>query len=152
LRSYIVSKNALDAVSATEHSQGVIAVTKLNVLGASSINPQSKYLLLDRVQDPGNIGAIIRTACAFGFKGVVITAGSADPFSPKVTRAAAGALWKIDLIKLENIYEVSTFKIIAADTEARTREILSGPPVFYSPWATKREAFRMKSGDWRKIP
>jgi len=113
---YEVSKGAFESAAVTENSQGVIAVAKLNILDASSIDKNSKYILLDRLQDPGNMGTIIRTACALGFKGVITTPGSTDPFSPKVTRAAASALWKIDVIKIENAEELAPFNIIAAET------------------------------------
>jgi len=114
-RTYIVSKGAFESAALTENSQGVIAVARLDVLGVSGLDKDSRYLLLDRLQDPGNMGTIIRTACAFGFKGVVTTPGTVDPFSPKVTRAAAGALWKIDVIRAESLDAVSPFNIIAAD-------------------------------------
>jgi TrmH family RNA methyltransferase len=113
---YEVSKGAFESAAATENSQGIIAVAKLNILGASSIDKNSKYILLDRLQDPGNMGTIIRTACAFGFKGIIVTPGSTDPFAPKVTRAAASALWKLDIIKIENAEELAPFNIIAAET------------------------------------
>ena len=114
-KTYIVSMGAFESAASTENSQGVIAVAGLNILDASVIDKDSKYLLLDRLQDPGNMGTIIRSACAFGFKGVIITPGTVDPFSPKVTRAASGALWKIDVIKTADVESLKDFTVIAAD-------------------------------------
>jgi TrmH family RNA methyltransferase len=52
-------------------------------------------LVLDRLQDPGNVGALVRTAGAIGFDGVLCVKGTADPFSPKAVRASAGALFRL---------------------------------------------------------
>jgi TrmH family RNA methyltransferase len=114
---YEVAKSVFESVSSTENSQGIMAVTGMNVLGAEDISKDSKYVLLDRLQDPGNMGTIIRTACAFGFKGIMITPGCVDPFSPKVVRACASALWKIDIINIEGVEELKELPIIAAGLE-----------------------------------
>ncbi len=60
-----------------------------------------QYLLLDAVQDPGNVGTLIRTADAAGMDGVIIGKGSADPFSPKVLRAAQGSTFHLPIHQLE---------------------------------------------------
>jgi TrmH family RNA methyltransferase len=52
-------------------------------------------LALDRVQDPGNVGSLIRIADAAGFDGVIATPGTGDPYGPKAARAAAGALFRV---------------------------------------------------------
>ena len=54
--------------------------------------------MLDRLQDPGNRGTVIRTADAAGFAGAVIVKGTADLFSPKTVRAAAGSLYRVRLL------------------------------------------------------
>ncbi len=117
--AYSVRKDVFETISATENSQGVIAVAKMNLLAPASILPGARYVLLDKIQDPGNMGTIIRTACALGFKGVVITPGCVDTFSPKAARAAAGSLWKVDVIKIETIEELAPFTVIAADRSGR---------------------------------
>ena len=58
--------------------------------------------MLDRLQDPGNIGTVIRTADAAGFAGAVIVKGTADLFSPKTVRAAAGSLYRVRLLFAES--------------------------------------------------
>jgi len=52
------------------------------------------HILLDGVQDPGNVGTIIRTANAFGIRGVFLTGGCADPYNPKTLRASMGAIFR----------------------------------------------------------
>ena len=55
------------------------------------------HVLLDGVQDPGNVGAIIRTANAFGMKSVILTGGCADPYNPKTIRASMGAIFRLSV-------------------------------------------------------
>ena len=55
------------------------------------------YIVLDRLQDPGNIGTILRTADAAGFELAVLVKGTADPYSPKVVRSAAGSLFRVPI-------------------------------------------------------
>ena len=55
-------------------------------------------MILDRLQDPGNVGTVIRTAEAAGYSGVVTVTGCADVYSPKVVRAAAGSLFRVPVI------------------------------------------------------
>lgn len=62
---------------------------------------KGNYIVLDGVQDPGNVGTIIRTAAAFNIKGVIICGPSADPFGPKVVRASMGAIFRVPVFTLE---------------------------------------------------
>ena len=60
-----------------------------------------KLLLLDRVQDPGNLGTMIRTADAAGMDAIILGEGCADPYNPKVVRATQGSLFHLPLIKAD---------------------------------------------------
>ena len=60
-----------------------------------------KLLLLDRVQDPGNLGTLIRTADAAGVDAIILGEGCADPYNPKVVRATQGSLFHLPLIKAD---------------------------------------------------
>ena len=60
-----------------------------------------KLLLLDRVQDPGNLGTLIRTADAAGVDAIILGAGCADPYNPKVVRATQGSLFHLPLINAD---------------------------------------------------
>jgi len=74
----------------------------------------SRALVLDTVADPGNLGAIIRSAVAFGFRLVLLVGDCADPFAPKVIRATAGAIFGVSIMRLN----VSGLKDLARRTNA----------------------------------
>lgn len=97
----VVEASVFAGLAATEHTQGVLAVMPLRVGGPDAIRPAGRYVFLDRVQDPGNAGTIIRTACAFGMDGVIVTSGCVDPFAPKVVRSSAGLVCALPIIRCE---------------------------------------------------
>ncbi len=91
-----------DASSDEKTPQGITAVVKKRVYapsdGENFFSDGGSALILDRLQDPGNIGSIIRTASAAGFGNIIAVKGTGDIFSPKVTRAAAGALFRVRIM------------------------------------------------------
>lgn len=91
LPAYILPDSVFSAVSDTKTPQGIAAVLSLHVKTASG----SRLLALDGVQDPGNVGTIIRTADAAGFDGVLFSHECADLFSPKVLRATMGSIFRL---------------------------------------------------------
>lgn len=92
----------LESAADTEAPQGVLFVCRTPSLALPERLTGLRYLLLDGVQDPGNVGTIWRTADAFGADGLILCNGCADPWSPKTVRATMGAafrlpLWETDL-------------------------------------------------------
>jgi RNA methyltransferase, TrmH family len=87
----------LTEVAATEHPQGVVAVYQLRAwsLEECAAVPRHPLVILDGVQDPGNVGTIARTAVAFGAAGLVALPGTADLANPKTVRGAMGALFQL---------------------------------------------------------
>ncbi|WP_107840700.1 TrmH family RNA methyltransferase [Metasolibacillus meyeri] len=81
----------------TEQSQGVFAHCKQ--LKIEGMNKWRKVLLVDAVQDPGNIGTMIRTADAAGLDAVILGKGSADAFNPKTLRSAQGSHFHIPVVR-----------------------------------------------------
>ncbi len=112
---FTVSKQLFDRLSPLENNQGVIGICELILKDPGDIDSNSRYVFLDRLQDPGNMGTIIRTAAAFGMKGIIFLKGTVDPFSPKVVRAAAGSLAKLDVIMARDYLYLRPFNIVAAD-------------------------------------
>jgi TrmH family RNA methyltransferase len=92
-----------------------MAVAGLHVSGAGALRRDGRYVLLDRLQDPGNMGTIVRICCAFALTGVILTPGCVDPFAPKVVRAAAGGIGALDIIRIASLDEVRALPLIAAD-------------------------------------
>lgn len=92
----------------TEHPQGVLAVVEeplatlegwRNAVPHGAVPGPSPLLVLDRIQDPGNAGTLIRSAAAFGSPGVVALDGTVDPWNPKVVRASAGEAFRIPVVR-----------------------------------------------------
>jgi len=125
-------------IAQTETSQGILAIVeepeldRLNFLKAISAK-DGKVLVLDRLQDPGNIGTIIRTADAAGYVGMIVMKGSGDIFSPKVIRAAAGSLLRLPVFKAENELE-------ALSVLSEAKKVLVG--------TTPENGFDYDKADW----
>ena len=64
------------------------------------VRPGGRYLALERVQDPGNVGTLLRSAAAFGFDGVILSEGCASVYAPKTLRASMGAAVRLSLIHI----------------------------------------------------
>ncbi|MEG1263460.1 MAG: RNA methyltransferase [Clostridia bacterium] len=92
---YRVTDNVLEAVCSTRTPQGCCCAFALPDLTIDFLDPPARLVALDGVQDPGNVGTIWRTADAAGFDGLLLGEGSADPFSPKVQRAAMGSGFRV---------------------------------------------------------
>ncbi len=103
---YIVADQLFDRLAQTETSQGILAVVRKPKLTAENleqhIQPSDNVVVLDRLQDPGNIGTIIRTAEGAGYKAVVTIKGTGDVFSPKTIRAAAGSIFRMPVLQVED--------------------------------------------------
>lgn len=94
---YEMSDSVCEKMSPQRTPQGVIAVVKMpQVKEINQIVHQKRIVALDSIQDPGNIGAVIRTAAAFGYGGILLNESCADPFSPKALRASMGASFGVE--------------------------------------------------------
>lgn len=91
-----VTKEIMIKISDTITPQGIMAICKIP--DNSFSNKFRKVLFLDRIQDPGNAGTMIRTADAMGFDAIILSNGCADPYSLKVARATVGSIFHIPLI------------------------------------------------------
>ena len=93
---YAVPSHVMEALSLVKAPQGVVAVARqpaaapLSVLG-------DRVLLLENVQDPGNVGTLLRTLDAAGFTGCALGPGCADPFGDKALRATMGSVFRVPL-------------------------------------------------------
>jgi TrmH family RNA methyltransferase len=122
----MVNASQFRYISSTQTPQGILALVRLPPDINSDnlpLDTGDRILLLEDIQDPGNTGTLIRTAAAFGFSGVIVTENGADPFSPKVVQATAGAVLSVWLRRTKNYLELvkalkkETYKLVAADLQ-----------------------------------
>ena len=96
-KSIPVSQEVFEKISDTKSPQGFLCV--YNVLDKCripyTINNQGNYLALENLQDPSNLGTILRTAEALGFDGVIMSGNCCDLYSPKVVRGSMGAVFRL---------------------------------------------------------
>ncbi len=99
-----VGARAFAQLADTETPQGIIAVIEPRrwTAGEFAPPPGAVALVIDGVQDPGNVGTLIRTAHALGAAGTVVLRGTADPTSPKALRAAMGATFRHPVVTLDD--------------------------------------------------
>lgn len=105
-KAIYLSEKVMASISTVETAQGVLAIcSSEELLNEEEIykNKALPLIYCFEVNDPGNLGTIIRTADALGAAGVLLSPGSADPFSPKVVRATAGSLWHVPFLREVNI-------------------------------------------------
>ncbi len=128
--AFSIAENLFDKLSQTETSQGIIASVRKQDFdkedflestcgdsgestsdgsSESGIDRGGNFLVLDRLQDPGNIGTIIRTADAAGYKLVIAMKGTADIYSPKTVRAATGSLFRMPVVFMDSSTELVEF-------------------------------------------
>ncbi len=98
-----VSEQVLNKITDTETPQGIVALAGYTPgkLDALSLKENPLLVVLDAIQDPGNLGTIIRTADAAGADAVILLPGTCDAFMPKVIRATAGSLFNVPLLYAE---------------------------------------------------
>lgn len=90
-----VADSLLASIADTESPQGIVFLCKGKALAMPEQWAGGRYLVLDGVQDPGNVGTIWRTADAFGADGLILCNGCADPWNPKTVRATMGAVFRL---------------------------------------------------------
>ena len=127
VRRVRVSEGVMEAVSPAKTPQGVVFSCKMPpTLDVERLRP-GRYLLLEGVQDPGNVGAVLRSANAFGWE-VILLEGCADLYSPKTLRAAMGVQFRSDVgrMTLERaaaLVKASGLPLYAAALRGDTRDI-----------------------------
>lgn len=99
IKVFDVNEQELKKISALQTPQGIIAIVKVPLNHPTLPNQQAQiHLLLDGVQDPGNLGTIIRTANWFGYTHLFCSADTVDAYNPKVVQASMGALSQVKII------------------------------------------------------
>ncbi len=98
---YELDEHKLNEVADTDTPQGVLAVARIRTAACAEVqlDPASVILVVDAIQDPGNLGTLIRTADAFGGVAVIALPGTVDFWSSKVIRSAAGSAFRMPLVQ-----------------------------------------------------
>lgn len=96
---YAVTQPVAEKLAQTQATQGLYVLFALPSAGLDALRAGGRYVVLEQVQDPSNVGAVLRSAAAFGFDGAVLTQGAADAFSAKAVRASMGAVAHIDIVQ-----------------------------------------------------
>ena len=121
----------------TEHPQGILAIAKQpgRSLGALAVRDPLRLLVLDAIQDPGNVGTLIRTAAAAGAAAVVALPGTVDVWNAKVVRSAVGTHFRLPAIEATHA-ELQAFL-------AEHRVVLWGTDAGGTPLETVRAPLRL---------
>ncbi|MEM6648331.1 MAG: RNA methyltransferase [Bacteroidota bacterium] len=90
-------------LSDVQTAQGVLAVVEMQDASVADLRDVPRVLALDGVQDPGNVGTLIRTAAWFGVGAILTAPGTADVYNPKVVRSAMGSLWDVRLVRTQDL-------------------------------------------------
>ena len=105
-----VTKKIFTLLSEVQTPQGILAVVEKNNHNTAINYTEDIILVLDGIQDPGNLGTILRTIDSANLKQVILSSETADPYNPKVVRSTMGAIFRINMIRSKNL--VDTLKEI----------------------------------------
>jgi TrmH family RNA methyltransferase len=131
VENILVNQNIIEKLAQTKTPQGIIGVCdffeELKLRG-------SRFLLLDGIQDPGNLGTIVRSALGFGIDAVVLSPDSVDIYNDKFIRSTQGAIFKINLIVRDLFHTIDELKASGVTIIGTS---LSGKPLQKIPSATR---------------
>lgn len=97
---YLVSDELFGKISNVETPQAPFLVCRRPCWGAAPLERGETFVVLDGLQDPGNLGTILRCADAFAISGVLLLEGCADPYSPKTVRSTMGAVFRVPVYRM----------------------------------------------------
>ena len=120
-----VSEKVFNYISDVMNPQGIMAIIKKPEIKENAIDfEEDNFLILDNIQDPGNMGTILRTADSLNFKQIIVSKDTTDIYNPKVVRSTMGSIFRIKVIVSDNlvktIKELKKHKIKVYATDLRT--------------------------------
>lgn len=98
-----VSDKIFNIITQVTNPQGIMAIIEKNAQDAQIDYTQDIIVVLDDVQDPGNLGTILRTVDSIGLNQIIVSKGTADAFNSKVVRSTMGAIFRIKIIEVEDL-------------------------------------------------
>ena len=102
---YVTEKVFLQITDVT-NPQGILAVIDRKKIDSDINYDSDLFLILDNIQDPGNMGTILRTADSINLKQIIVAKGTADIYNPKVVRSTMGAIFRVKVIEIEDLTKV----------------------------------------------
>lgn len=118
-----VSKKVFDLISEVKTPQGILAVIEKDNSEDKIDYKQDVIVVLDGIQDPGNLGTILRTIDSVGLNQVIVSKETADAYNPKVVRSTMGAIFRVNIIESDNLLDTlknmkkHKYKIMATSLE-----------------------------------
>lgn len=147
-----VSEKVFNAVTEVTNPQGILAVINKENKEENIDYNQDMIVVLDGIQDPGNLGTILRTVDSVGLNQIIISKQTADAYNPKVVRSTMGAIFRVNIIVSEDIVKTlkeakkHKFKVLATSLETNNNiyDIDYNKKVLvirkWSKWSIKRSA------------
>lgn len=132
----VVEKKAFRSIADTENPQGVIAIARRPQFSLTSFQA-GLTVLLHEVNNPANLGAVIRTAEAAGASGLMATTGSADAFSSKSIRASMGSAFRLPIVEEIDFFEAVEWAK-SAGLVTTAADVASNLPYFRIDWTVPR--------------
>lgn len=110
VKRYLVNDAIINKIATTKNPQNILGIVKMLDHNITNLLPiikenKTKLIMLDDVNDPGNLGTIIRTAAGLGYDGIIMSPNTVDLYNEKVIRSTQGVMFKIPIIKA-NLLEV----------------------------------------------
>ncbi len=119
-----VSEKIFSSLTTVVNPQGILAVIEKEEKDNNINFEDDLFLILDDIQDPGNMGTILRTADSLNLKQIIVSKGSSDVYNPKVVRSTMGAIFRVKVIEsddlIKTIKEMKKHKIKIATTSLQT--------------------------------
>jgi RNA methyltransferase, TrmH family len=135
VRTEAIADHELARLAGTDTPQGVVVAAEIprRDLASVTLTDRALVVLLDAVQDPGNFGAIVRSADAFGAALICALPGTVDPWNPKAVRSAAGSSLRVPVVETDMETAVAYlrdagFRVVGADADGASVDALPPAP------------------------
>ena len=105
LNCIYVAEKVFNTITDVINPQGIMAIVEKPKLEEINYS-ESNFLLLDNIQDPGNLGTILRTADSLDMKQIIVSKGTADAYNLKVVRSTMGAIFRVKIIEVQSLNKI----------------------------------------------
>ena len=118
-----VSEKVFETITDVQNPQGILAIVEKESNEEQISYDEDIIVVLDGIQDPGNLGTILRTVDSIGLKQIIISNKTADPYNPKVVRSTMGAIYRVNIVEVNNIVETlknikkNKYEVVATSLE-----------------------------------